>query len=103
MLPLLRINDLSVDFVSESGITSALKNVSLSVDRSELLAIVGESGSGKSVTALSILQLLAKTAKFISGEITFSADGKNETGLIQLSNKELQKTRGNKISMIFQE
>ena len=103
MLPLLRIKDLSIDFVSESGITAALKNVSLTVSRSEILAIVGESGSGKSVTALSILQLLTKTAKFTSGEIIFSEDGKNETDLIRQPDKELQKVRGNKIAMIFQE
>src|SRR6188768_696787 len=103
MLPLLRINDLSIDFVSESGITTALKSISLSVDRSEILAIVGESGSGKSVTALSILKLLANTAKFTSGKIIFSEDGKNEIDLLRLSNKELQKVRGNKIAMIFQE
>src|SRR4030095_1213512 len=103
MLPLLRINDLSIDFVSESGTTSALKNISLSVNRGEIFAIVGESGSGKSVTALSILQLLSKSAKFKSGEIIFSEDGKNEIDLTRLSNKELQKIRGNKIAMIFQE
>jgi len=103
MLPLLRINNLSIDFVSESGTTSALKNISLSVNRSEIFAIVGESGSGKSVTALSILQLLAKTATFKSGAIIFSEDGKNEIDLMQLSNKGLQKIRGNKIAMIFQE
>ncbi len=103
MLPLLRINDLSIDFISESGITSALKNISLSVNRSEILAIVGESGSGKSVTALSILKLLASTAKFTSGELIFSEDGNHEIDLIRLANKELQKVRGNKIAMIFQE
>jgi len=103
MLPLLRIKNLSLDFISESGITSALKNISLSVNRSEILAIVGESGSGKSVTALSILQLLAKTGKFSSGEIIFSEDGKNEIDLVRLPDKELQKIRGNKIAMIFQE
>ena len=103
MFPLLRINNLSIDFISESGITTALKDVSLSVNRSEILAIVGESGSGKSVTALSILRLLAKTAKSTSGEIIFSEDDKNETDLIRLSDKELQKIRGNKVAMIFQE
>ncbi|HEY5968895.1 MAG TPA: ABC transporter ATP-binding protein [Chitinophagaceae bacterium] len=103
MLPLLRINDLSIDFVSESGTTSALKNISLSVNRSEIVAIVGESGSGKSVTALSILQLLSNTAKFTTGEIIFSENGKNEIDLTHLTNKELQKVRGNKIAMIFQE
>ena len=103
MLPLLRINGLSIDFVSESGTNSALKNISLSLDRNEIFAIVGESGSGKSVTALSILQLLSKTAKFKSGKIIFSEDGKNEIDLVRLSEKDLQKVRGNKIAMIFQE
>src|SRR5688572_32319019 len=84
MLPLLRIKNLSIDFVSESGSTSALNNISLSVERGEILAIVGESGSGKSVTALSILQLLAKNAKFTSGEIFFSEDGNTETDLLRL-------------------
>ena len=103
MLPLLRINDLSINFISESGTTTALKNISISVTRNEILAIVGESGSGKSVTALSILQLLAKTAKFTSGAIDFSDNGQNKIDLIGLPKKELQKIRGNKIAMIFQE
>jgi peptide/nickel transport system ATP-binding protein len=103
MTPLLRIDNLSVDFHSGSGITSAIKNISLSVDRKEILAIVGESGSGKSVTALSILQLLAKTAKFTNGEILFSEDGKNKTDLLRSTKKELEQIRGNKIAMIFQE
>ncbi len=103
MLPLLRLNDLSIDFISESGTITALKNISISVTRNEILAIVGESGSGKSVTALSILQLLAKTAKFTSGTITFSENGYNEIDLIGLPKKELQQIRGNKIAMIFQE
>jgi len=103
MNSLLSINDLSIDFISESGTTTALKNISLSVDRSEILAIVGESGSGKSVTALSVLQLLSKTAKFTSGEIFFSEDGKNEFDLLRSTNKELEQIRGNKIAMIFQE
>jgi peptide/nickel transport system ATP-binding protein len=103
MLPLLRINDLSIDFIAESGTTTALRNISLSVTRNEMLAIVGESGSGKSVTALSILQLLPKIAKVTNGEIIFSDDGKKEVDLASLSKKELQQIRGNKIAMIFQE
>ena len=90
MLPLLRINDLSIDFISESGITTALKNISFSINRNEILAIVGESGSGKSVTALSILQLLPNIAKVINGEIVFSEDGNNEIELTRLSKKELE-------------
>lgn len=103
MLPLLRINDLSIDFVSESGTNSALKSVSFEVGRGEIFAIVGESGSGKSVTALSILQLLSRNAKVKSGQIVFSENGKSEIELLSLSHKELQKIRGNKIAMIFQE
>ena len=103
MLPLLRITDLSIHFVAESGTTNALKNISLAVARNEILAIVGESGSGKSVTALSILQLLAKTAKITNGKIIFSEDGQNEIDLVGLQGKELQQIRGNKIAMIFQE
>jgi peptide/nickel transport system ATP-binding protein len=103
MLPLLRINDLSIDFISETGTTTALKNISLSVSRNEMLAIVGESGSGKSVTALSILQLLPNIAKVTNGEIIFSEDGKKEIDLTRLSKKELEQIRGEKIAMIFQE
>lgn len=103
MLPLLRINDLSIDFIAETGTTTALKNISLSVSRNEMLAIVGESGSGKSVTALSILQLLPNIAKVTNGEIIFSEDGKKEIDLTRLSKKELEQIRGEKIAMIFQE
>lgn len=103
MLPLLRINDLSIDFASESGTAPALKDISLSLDRREIFAIVGESGSGKSVTALSILQLLPRTAKFNNGQVFFSEDGKNEINLLNLPNEKMQRIRGNKIAMIFQE
>lgn len=103
MLPLLRINDLSIDFISESGTTTALKNISLHVDRGEILAIVGESGSGKSVTALAILQLLAKTAKIKSGEILFSPGGRDEIKLLSITKKDLQQIRGEQVAMIFQE
>lgn len=103
MLPLLRINDLSIDFIAESGTTTALKNISLSVVRNQILAIVGESGSGKSVTALSLLQLLPKTATVTNGEIIFSENGKKEIDLTRLSKTELQLIRGDKIAMIFQE
>ena len=58
MLPLLSIENLSVDFISGGPQTKALKNISLTVNRGEIVSLVGESGSGKSVTSLSILQLL---------------------------------------------
>lgn len=102
--PLLQIKDFSVDFVTESGVIPALKNISFNMNHGETVAIVGESGSGKTVTSLSILQLLpSPPAKYTSGEIVFSEDGKNVVDILQLHQKELRKIRGNKISMIFQE
>ena len=73
MQPLLSIENLSVDFVTEQQTTKAVKNISLQVNRGEILAIVGESGSGKSVTSLSILQLLPKPpTNYRNGQIIFS-------------------------------
>jgi peptide/nickel transport system ATP-binding protein len=104
MQPLLRINNLSVDFITDAVITNALINISLEVNRGEVLALVGESGSGKSVTSLSILQLLpSPPAKYVSGEIFFSEDEKEHTDLLKKDRYTLQNIRGNKIAMIFQE
>lgn len=104
MHPLLSIQKLSLDFESESGNVSALKNISFTVNRGEVIALVGESGSGKSVTSLSILQLLpSPPAKFVSGEIFFSEDGQQVIDLLKKDHRQLQHIRGNKISMIFQE
>lgn len=104
MQPLLRIEDLSVDFIAESGVTHALQHVSLSVHRGEVVAIVGESGSGKSVTSLSILQLLpSPPAKYSTGKILFTEDGNTWTDLLKRDRHAMQDIRGNKIAMIFQE
>ncbi len=103
MPPLLTIENLSVEFISEKSKTTAVKNISLHVNRGEILAIVGESGSGKSVTSLSVLGLLpAPPATYPNGKILFTEDDKT-VDLLHLSSKELQKVRGNKIAMIFQE
>ena len=79
MKPLLQIENLSVDFISETEeIIHAVKNISFNVNRGEITALVGESGSGKTVTALSILQLLASPpALYSSGEIFFSEDNRS--------------------------
>jgi peptide/nickel transport system ATP-binding protein len=104
MYPLLSIQDLSVDFISESGTTHALKNISLEVNRGEIIALVGESGSGKSVTSLSVLQLLpTPPAKFTSGDILFDETGSEPISLFKKNRTSLQSLRGNKIAMIFQE
>jgi peptide/nickel transport system ATP-binding protein len=103
MQALLSIQNLSVDFISEEGITTAVKNISLTVNKGEIVAIVGESGSGKSVTSLSILQLLPKPpAHYPQGKINFTEEGQT-IDLLTLQHKELRSIRGNKISMIFQE
>ena len=104
MLPLLRINHLSIDFSTDTGITNALKDINITVNRGEIMALVGESGSGKSVTSLSILQLLpSPPAIYRSGKILFSDDGHTETNLLQRDRYGMQDIRGNKIAMIFQE
>ncbi len=104
MQPLLRINNLSIDFNTDAGINHALTGINISVDRGEILALVGESGSGKSVTSLSILQLLpAPPAVYRSGEILFSEDGHSVIDLLKRDRYGLQDIRGNKIAMIFQE
>ena len=104
MTPLLEIKNLSVDFSTASGTTSAVRNISLEVNRCETVAIVGESGSGKTVTSLSILQLLpSPPAIYKNGKILFSDNGISAVDLLKLNNHELRKVRGSKISMIFQE
>ncbi len=104
MKPLLQVSDLSVSFKTETGKFQALKDISFSIGRGEILAIVGESGSGKSVTSLSILQLLpVPPASYDNGRILFSPDGVTEISILSLREKELSRIRGNKISMIFQE
>ena len=96
---LLKIKNLSVSFNLENKVSQAIKNISLNVAKGEALGIVGESGSGKSVTALSVLKLLPYPKAFHpSGEIFY----KNKN-ILKSSEEELQKIRGNNISMIFQE
>ena len=76
----------------------AVDGVSFSVDAGEVVGIVGESGSGKSVTALSLLRLLPKTARIAGGRIRF--DGQD---LLALSERAMRRVRGNTMAMIFQD
>ena len=97
--PLLTLSDLRVTFGHGTTAVEAVRGVSLTIQRGETLALVGESGSGKSLTALSILQLLPYPhARHPSGSIVF--DGQE---LVGAPESVLQKIRGNKIAMIFQE
>lgn len=95
---LLSIHNLRTRFHTYEGVLTAVDGIGLEVYRGETLGVVGESGCGKSVTALSILRLLASPPAEIQGEILF--DGKN---LLDMSLDEIRHIRGNSISMIFQE
>lgn len=98
MSQLLEVKKLSVTFKTHRANISAVNEVSFSLARGEALGIVGESGSGKSTIALSILGLIPSPPGEIKGQIIF--ENKN---LLTLSHKEMQKIRGSKISMIFQD
>lgn len=99
MTPLLEVKNLKTYFFTERGTAKAVDDVSFRVSQGQTLSIVGESGCGKSVSALSVMRLIPQPpGKIVQGEICF--DGKN---LLSLSEKEMRKIRGNKISMIFQE
>ena len=96
---LLDIKGLCVSFFTEDGVARAVQDVSFSVKKGETFALVGESGCGKSVTALSVMRLIADPpGKIVAGEINF--DGRN---LLELSEQRMRAVRGNRIAMIFQE
>jgi peptide/nickel transport system ATP-binding protein len=96
--PILTVTDLRTHFDTDEGTVKAVDGVSFELMRGETLAIVGESGSGKTVTALSILSLLAKTAKIVGGSIDFQG-----RELVGISDEEMQKVRGAEIAMVFQD
>jgi peptide/nickel transport system ATP-binding protein len=95
---LLSVRDLHVSFSTEDGIVRAVDGLSFDVQRGKTLGIVGESGSGKSVTNLTVLGLHNPRSTTVDGEILL--DGKE---LITASEKELEKLRGNRMAMIFQD
>ncbi|HZZ74705.1 MAG TPA: ABC transporter ATP-binding protein, partial [Puia sp.] len=103
MLPLIQINNLSVDFPGTGTIAPALQDISFSLKRGEMLAIVGESGSGKSVTSLAVMNLLSSTARILNGSIMFSSNGKQAIDLLSMPEKKIRSIRGDQIAMIFQE
>ncbi len=96
--PLLEVRGLKTYFNTEDGVVKAVDGVDFVVNKGEILGLVGESGCGKSVTSLSILRLVGRPGKVIAGEIFF--DGRD---LLKLSEEEMTKMRGDRISMIFQQ
>jgi oligopeptide/dipeptide ABC transporter ATP-binding protein len=98
MSHLLEVNNLQTQFPTRSGLVKAVDGVSLYLNSGDLLGLVGESGCGKSITALSVMRLIAPPGRIVSGEILF--DGKN---LLELSEREMREIRGDDIGMIFQD
>ena len=97
-LDLLRVQDLVTEFRTSDGVVRAVDKVSFSIRSGQTLGLVGESGCGKSVTALSIMRLIARPGRIAEGTIFF--DGKD---LIDLEEEEMRHVRGSDIAMIFQE
>ena len=97
-MAMLEVRDLHTSFFTPAGEVKAVNGISFNLDSGKVLGIVGESGSGKSVTAYSILQILAHPGRIVSGSIKFR--GKE---LVGSGESEMRKIRGNKISIIFQD
>ncbi|WP_104398463.1 ABC transporter ATP-binding protein [Vibrio penaeicida] len=97
--PILTVRDLSVTFTTNDGPVHAVKNVHFDLKKGETLAIVGESGSGKSVSTNAIMRLLPHNS-IIPAEANIQFEGNS---ILDLSEKEMQSIRGDRIGMIFQE
>ena len=95
---LLEVKNLRTHFRTRAGLVRAVDGVSFHLDRGELLGLVGESGCGKSMTALSVMRLIAPPGKIVEGEILFEG-----TDLLKLSDAKMRQMRGDDIAMIFQD
>ncbi|HAS81958.1 MAG TPA: peptide ABC transporter ATP-binding protein [Verrucomicrobia bacterium] len=99
MQPLLQIENLSVTFTTDEGLVPAVSNISLTLQRGQVLGLVGESGCGKSVTAMSILRLIPQPpGRITQGRILFE-----DQDLLKLPLEQLRAVRGRRIAIIFQE
>ena len=95
---LLEVRDLAISFYNKSGEIQAVRGISYTLDRGEVLGIVGESGSGKSVCSHGILRLTPDTGRVKSGEILFEGED-----ILKMGGQQLRELRGNRIAMIFQD
>ena len=95
---MLQVRDLSISFFTQTGEIQAVRGISYELNEGEVLGIVGESGSGKSVSSHAILRLTPPSGRVKAGEIIFEGQD-----ILGLDRKDLQKLRGDRISMIFQD
>lgn len=95
---ILSVTNLKTHIHTTHGTVKAVDGVSFNIQKGEVFGLVGESGSGKSMTALSILRLLPRQAKIVSGEVLF-----NGRDIMRFDSDELRKTRGARVSIVFQE
>ena len=99
MAKLLQVQNLHTQFMTSAGVVRAVDGVSYDVEEGETVALVGESGCGKSVSALSVMRLVAEPAgRIVSGRILFKG-----RDLLELSEVEMRSVRGREIAMVFQE
>ena len=97
-MTILEVKNLNLGFQSEDTFRQALFDVSFSLEKGKMLSVVGESGCGKSMSAMSILNLIPKTARITSGKVLFNGEN-----LLEYSQKEKQHFRGSKIALIPQD
>ena len=98
-MSILDIKDLEIQFQTDDGCAKAVNKVNLSLEEGDTLGLVGETGAGKTTTALGIMRLISDPpGKYVGGEILFH--GKN---LLEISETEMRKIRGEQIAMIFQD
>ena len=97
-MPVLQVENLSVEFPTEAGILRATDGLSFAIEAQEAFGLVGESGSGKSVTALAIMRLLGSSGHIAGGRIMLKGED-----LLTKTDTEMQSVRGRQIGMIFQE
>jgi oligopeptide/dipeptide ABC transporter ATP-binding protein len=98
LAPLLRVQDLRVQFFTSGGVVNAVDGVSFDIEKGEIVGIVGESGSGKTMTALSLLRLIPEPGKITGGHILYG-----EKDVAQMTDEEIREFRGNEVAMIFQD
>ena len=97
-MPLLQVKNLHTSFFTDAGEVKAVNGISYNLDAGKVLGIVGESGSGKSVSAYSVLRILTDTGRVTEGEVLFRGEN-----ILKYTEPQMQKFRGSRISIIFQD